>query len=52
MKQSEASNSENEKGQDWSYAYPEEVKIFIEIESSVPHMTDDENEPFMISTQP
>ena len=34
----------------WANAYPEEVKGFIGIDPSVPHMTDDENEPFMIST--
>lgn len=34
----------------WANAYPEEVKGFIGIDPSVPHMTDDENEPFPIST--
>ena len=34
----------------WANTYPEEVKGFIGIDPSVPHMTDDENEPFPIST--
>lgn len=34
----------------WANTYPEEVKGFIGIDSSVPHMTDQENEPFLIST--